>query len=258
MGAKASSNPCPIGFESTEECGWFSCSDNGCKVKSSASVSSRAVPVGATRTAVGGCSPNKNSKDYPAAPSCESGWKSIYTIESSCSDNFSGTNIVGWREIRGCKNIAGRTIFTMFGKEPSDCANMANGGLSDNWALGKWCDGSSNRNRAGYCWLPYHLDENNFCFPQNKDQVGQFQLNGYARKGGEEIMISSSSNNGLSTPIPQFGGAGGGINAGIIGGGAFGAAAVIGGIAIGRKRMAAKKSEAPSIENELPAFKTVV
>ena len=99
------------------------------------------------------------------------------------------------------------------------------------------------------------MDKNNFCFPQNKDGTGQFQLNGYTKKGGSEIMISSGTTNGLSATQPPPLPSPTNMAPLAIGGGGVAGAAVIGIVLFNKKK---QMKQAPKLENELPEFKTVV
>ncbi|GMH53694.1 hypothetical protein TrLO_g14331 [Triparma laevis f. longispina] len=169
-------NACPPGFETIEDCGWWS-STISCRLTKTPS--SQAVPVSARynidneicSTGVNkNISPDDGGPVPPNAPPCGGNDVEIATRYTACCSNvFGGCNVDGWMQTRTCAEGQGDLVFDVWG--PKGCADKSSG-LSNNFQAQQWCkdEGSG----SGHCWIPYSMSSDTTCFPLDKDLSGQW------------------------------------------------------------------------------------
>ena len=203
---------CPVGF-SCSSSGFFS-TTYVCSPPTSG-FPSNSVPLGGSvYNVVGTCGGGLTGTIPPLT--CPAGSALVANGQRStycgCGFQIAGCNAgngsTGRQYINTCKNIAPSTtrVLSMFYR--SSCKDMViNGQSTQNYSPNQWCNGSGDRTKEGYCWIPYYVDSNSNCFAFDLANDGQFLLptpdsRGIWAKGGVSLPISAMSDD-TSGVVPQ-------------------------------------------------------
>ena len=252
------SNRCPNKFTlQTISGGWFSGDSYNCLPPTS-NFDSRAVPTGQVVGTVGVCTTSTSDTNTPAAVVCPSGYSDIGTYKVECCEtpgDIGCEKKTGWRQQRTCKEGVGSKIFALFYPD-TGCYDI-NQGMGSSFGESQWCNGSPGRTGSGYCWLPYHMTVEGYCFAQDRINTGQWK-DGSRSTGGNEVLLNGNvwTSNSFDPPPPLRPITNRGAVTVAVGGGGISGAAVIGIVLFNRKR---KMKYAPnSSGSEMPPYSSTV
>ena len=195
--AGCSTCPCPKGFTTyTETPAWYSFSSKVEKCLPPTTLPATAIAVGKQYTTVGKCSSSLTAA-VPAAATCgtakDVGSRNEYC--GVCSSSISGCNsatATGYYQVRTCVEQSNTNkMFYLYSR--SGCYDVLTGGLSNfNFSPKQFCNGSTDRAKEGFCWVPYLADNKLNCFPYDVAGDGQFATGGLWSTSGSALSISGT------------------------------------------------------------------